>query len=676
MNLFTTLSERIFDWAWTTSVQVTPLIVVVFLAQKLLGRRLTPALGYALGCLVLIGLLLPAMPASPLSVGNLFPASATIEKRLLVSIPLSADALPGPVRGTAGFSAKDRAATPRRLSTREAAGLVWLAGGLCLLSSAVWRRRKWQVTLRGARSITEPGLLALLERTKIAMRVRRPVALAAMDRLGSPAISGIRCPCLVLPESVLRQLSPPELRLVFLHELAHVRRNDLLQNLLLMGVQFLHWFNPLVWVALRRLRADRELVCDAMVLQKLEPAERIGYGRVLIKLLENLSFQHRPCSSAIPVVSSPSEIKRRMIMIANYRTSGRAGRFATAALVAALGCVTLTRAREGQPAASKAPEAPAQPEGVRPPWELAGFPPDRFWAAQPLPAPARVDAVRIERVGPATVSERFIRAHIGLSQGGNYPAQAIDDIHALHATGLFMNVRVAADRGPEGWVVTYIVQERPRIRQIRFVGSSKFSDPDLLKRISSKVGNPLDERKVFEDRCTILEMFEKAGLKDTLVTYHYLVEEAKGDCKLEFRIQEHPHIAPAPEAENTPPASRAEPSPRRRYLAIVEMPVSTTDGAIREYDRDLLAAIQQRWFTLLDLRPDTPAKGKVVVEFQLYSNGSVAETRIAQSTVDKALDLLCQKAVLDEAPFSPWPYAVRQALTNECRSITLTFYVR
>jgi len=89
VNGFTALSERVFNWAWTTSVHVTPLIVLVFLIQKLSGRRLTPGLRYALGCLVPVGLLLPVMPASPLSLGNLFPASSTVEKHVLVSIPVS-----------------------------------------------------------------------------------------------------------------------------------------------------------------------------------------------------------------------------------------------------------------------------------------------------------------------------------------------------------------------------------------------------------------------------------------------------------------------------------------------------------------------------------------------------------------------------------------------------------
>ncbi|MGA2659663.1 MAG: M56 family metallopeptidase [Verrucomicrobiota bacterium] len=389
MNGFTALSERVFNWAWTTSVHVTPLIVLVFLIQKLSGRRLTPGLRYALGCLVPVGLLLPVMPASPLSLGNLFPASSTVEKHVLVSIPVSisasvpvlAEGPPGLVRGTARFPAKGQVrATPRSLSAHEAASLVWLSGCLCLLVTAVWRHRRWQVSLKGAKSITEPGILGLLERAKISMQVQRPVALASMDRPSSPAIFGLCRVRLVLPEMVLRQLGPSELQLVFLHELAHVKRNDLLQNWLLMGVQFVHWFNPLVWVALHRLRADRELVCDAMVLQKLEPVERIGYGRVLLKLLESLSVERPPFSSAIPVVSSRSEIQTRMIMIKNHRESSGAARFATAALVTVLGCVTLTRAREDQPAPAKDPElsgqsfVPAKPAAA--PERL------RFWLEQ------------------------------------------------------------------------------------------------------------------------------------------------------------------------------------------------------------------------------------------------------------------------------------------------------
>ena len=100
------------------------------------------------------------------------------------------------------------------------------------------------------------------------MGVRQPVQLIALARLYSPAVFGLRRVCLLLPESVAAQLSGREMRLVFLHEMAHIRRHDLTLNLLLMAVQFLHWFNPLVWLATHRIRADGELVCDDMVMKK------------------------------------------------------------------------------------------------------------------------------------------------------------------------------------------------------------------------------------------------------------------------------------------------------------------------------------------------------------------------------------------------------------------------
>jgi beta-lactamase regulating signal transducer with metallopeptidase domain len=62
----------------------------------------------------------------------------------------------------------------------------------------------------------------------------------------------------------LRSFSTEELRFVFLHELAHVRRRDILMSWLMALLQVVHWFNPLVWFAFSRWRADRELACDAL----------------------------------------------------------------------------------------------------------------------------------------------------------------------------------------------------------------------------------------------------------------------------------------------------------------------------------------------------------------------------------------------------------------------------
>src|SRR6266540_2526754 len=346
MKLLITLSQNGFEWAWKTSIYATLLIVLVFLLQKLLAKWLTPRLRYALSLLVLIRLWLPIVPSSSLSFENLFPQSARLMQPAAV-LPISGLPLEEVISVHQSVISPVSAPAvdhPRGIFASGAIGLGWAAGCLCLLSLAGWRYWKWNRLIKLGRPISDPKLIDLLNSAGEAMRVRSAVTLVAVSQLGSPAVFGFRRVRLLLPEAVLRQLNDQELRLIFLHEMAHVRRKDVLLNFLLITVQFLHWFNPFVWLALHRLRADRELVCDAMVMQRVGPEERPGYGKVLLKLMDGFSVGHRVFASAVPVVGSKHEIKRRIIMIKHHRRSSIAACVATALMVTALGCATFTRA--------------------------------------------------------------------------------------------------------------------------------------------------------------------------------------------------------------------------------------------------------------------------------------------------------------------------------------------
>ena len=81
-------------------------------------------------------------------------------------------------------------------------------------------------------------------------------------------------PLLLMPEGLIARLPHDRLRHVFLHELAHMKRHDVEAGWLLAVIQVLHWVNPLVWVAFRQFRGDRELACDAMALEHLGAEER------------------------------------------------------------------------------------------------------------------------------------------------------------------------------------------------------------------------------------------------------------------------------------------------------------------------------------------------------------------------------------------------------------------
>ena len=156
----------------------------------------------------------------------------------------------------------------------------------------------------------------------------------------------------------------------------------------------------------------------------------------------------------------------------------------------------------------------------------------------------KIDRVDVKFVGPASVSEEFIRANIKLKPGTPYqPGLTQDDVHLLYGTGQFYNIRVQIDQADDGGVVlTYVVQVRPRITEIRFEGNKKLSDSKLKKKVTFKVGEPLDEQKVFTDVQEIKKLYEKNGLADTQVKYILNIEELTGHGVVIFHIEETPKV--------------------------------------------------------------------------------------------------------------------------------------
>ena len=97
----------------------------------------------------------------------------------------------------------------------------------------------------------------------------------------SPALLGLLRPRILLPTDFEQRFTPAQRRLVLAHEQMHLQRLDNLWSLLATLIAALHWWNPLAWWALRRLRADQELACDAAVLAR-EPEARDLYTQALL----------------------------------------------------------------------------------------------------------------------------------------------------------------------------------------------------------------------------------------------------------------------------------------------------------------------------------------------------------------------------------------------------------
>ncbi len=124
------------------------------------------------------------------------------------------------------------------------------------------------------------------------------------------------------------------------------------------GLQIVHWFNPLVWVAFHRMRVDRELACDALALSYAQESENQPYGRTIIKLLEGFGCS-RWAPSLAGTVENKNQLKERISMIAKFKKTNR-GVALAACLLIGLGLATLTDAQTGQRAKDEGRTAAAE----------------------------------------------------------------------------------------------------------------------------------------------------------------------------------------------------------------------------------------------------------------------------------------------------------------------------
>ena len=162
------------------------------------------------------------------------------------------------------------------------------------------------------------------------------------------------------------------------------------------------------------------------------------------------------------------------------------------------------------------------------------------WGAQ---AQAPIAKIIITNVGPETVSESLVQANIRVKVGDPYNRLAVDDdVRSLYGTGYFYNIRVTDERTPDGIVLTYILQAKPRLTEIRFSGNKKFRVSKLRKRVKSKVGEPMDERQLFADVQEIKKAYQKAGYSQTGVKYVPSIDERAGRATVTFEITETPKV--------------------------------------------------------------------------------------------------------------------------------------
>jgi beta-lactamase regulating signal transducer with metallopeptidase domain len=195
--------------------------------------------------------------------------------------------------------------------------LVWLVGALF----ATMRFAGGMAFIKAAgNNMTEAptAWASVLSRLSAEIGVTRDVALGISKHIKSPLLVGVIKPLILFPVAAVNQLDPDEVEVILAHELAHIKRNDYLMNLVLAFVEILFFYHPAVWWMLGHARTERENACDDLVLT--HDFDPLTYARSLIKIQE---IEHVQSSLAIAFGGNGvrSQLYRRIMRILKIEDS-------------------------------------------------------------------------------------------------------------------------------------------------------------------------------------------------------------------------------------------------------------------------------------------------------------------------------------------------------------------
>ncbi len=281
------MTLMLLEWVFTSIF----LISVVLALRFALGKRISARMRYALWAVVLVRLLVPVqLFTSPIAGVWVFtetrmeqgvadlppaltaPAADTAPEDGITGLPVTeltpgmAPTLPGP---PAPPDAPEPPAAPDFTRAQAWLGWTWLGGSGLAVLVLLLSNLRFYGKLRRRRVLLEGADC--------------PLAVYEAAGLPSPCLFGIVRPAVyVTPEAAA---DPAMLRHVLAHEYTHFRQGDHIWSLLRCAALAVHWWNPLVGLAVGLSRRDGELACDEGALKRLGDGERAAYGGTLLSLV-------------------------------------------------------------------------------------------------------------------------------------------------------------------------------------------------------------------------------------------------------------------------------------------------------------------------------------------------------------------------------------------------------
>ncbi|PKJ52632.1 peptidase M56 [Bacillus sp. SN10] len=360
--------SRFFDWVVETSIMASILVGLILCVKTLLRNKLTPRWQYMLWMILIVRLLLPWAPESSYSIYSILSYSndttVTVHQDHIAVSP-SNELIQGKtdIDDTERVHKSDsirladenkKQIYSNKQKNDETFSLytiilyIWLMGIIILGFATFIMNRRLLFYIKKQPLITDKRIIKIFENCKKSMSIQQDISLLLAEKVSSPTVFGIIQPKVLLSSLHMKNLDKQQLRHIFYHELAHIKRRDIGVNWLMHSLLILNWFNPILWYAYSCMRENQELACDAFALTFMDSGEQIAYGHTIINLLEHYSSYYQAPNLA-NLSRNKRTLKRRILMIKNFKKKPYHWSVLGIVTVVAISILTLLNAHAEEP---------------------------------------------------------------------------------------------------------------------------------------------------------------------------------------------------------------------------------------------------------------------------------------------------------------------------------------
>jgi len=202
---------------------------------------------------------------------------------------------------------------------------ISLISGCWLIGSALFFARFGSGVIglynlkQNAIASSDKRLHYIMNGLKNKLRLTKEVQIQESSYITNPIVLGYIKPVILFPVAMCAQLSMDELEAVIAHELAHIKRNDFIINLIQSFAEAILYYHPLVWWLSKIIKEERENCCDDIAVGLT--ADKINYAKTLIKIQELSSTPSM--SLALAFTGNKNQFKNRIMRILNQPSSSQ-----------------------------------------------------------------------------------------------------------------------------------------------------------------------------------------------------------------------------------------------------------------------------------------------------------------------------------------------------------------